>query len=157
MKFLLVFCLYNIEESALLAFLGLRLFGVCPTFKQIVSISFMQSLVVSMVRYVYTYEHIPFGSNSFFSLLFLVVIIRIVTRIPWQKAIASGTIAIIILMLSETLLLPVMLNLFKYNSVEKLLQNPFPYILVGYCILLPIMALALLVYYTKFSFVNKRE
>ncbi len=153
MSDLRVLFLWYMVEGMIVSFTGMGMVGVRLNLKQCVIAGVLQGLVVWLVRGIYTINNIPFGTHTFFNLMGLAIILYFVGRRGWGVSMVAALLGFIILILSESLMLPKLWE-FLQMTMEQVFANAWVHIAMGYIgdWLLFIVAALLLI--TKKSLIN---
>lgn len=157
LKELVVFPLFYIEEVVAGAFLGLALLGIRPGWKTILTIGFLQGLVVMVIRTSYGLLGIKLGSHIFLTLIALIIIIRHTAKVNWGIATASSLLMFISLIMGENLVLTVLIKTLKLDATEIISKSIWGHILLGYATDSLLFLLALIVGITGFSLFKPRN
>lgn len=126
-----VLVFFYIFESAMVGFVGFALIGFRMNLRQIILVGLGQGTIVYLVRGLYKMNEIPLGTHTFFNLLGLILILYLVTRKGFGSCITGSLLGFIIVILSESLTLPILYT-FLNTTVESVLSDTWSHITMGY-------------------------
>ncbi len=157
MEDLRVLFFLHMVEGSLMAYCSLSLLRLrIPLFRLLV-IGVVSGLAVYLLRGLYAYTGIPFGSHTLVMILVMVLLYRYVARIEWGVGTVAALLGFILVQLSEACLLVPVTGLFKM-SIDQILANVWLHILLGWLVELPVVVLALVCALTGFHLIDlKRE
>lgn len=156
MRELGVLFLFYIPEGIAVALLGLTLLGIRPGRQKIVTIGILQGLAVFLIRNVYTLLNIKLGSHVIFTLLAMMLIFYLVTRIKWGLASAAALISFILIAVSEAVMYPLVLSPLGL-TVEKAAESMWWHVITAYLGDSLMFVTALVVGLTGFSFIKPKS
>jgi len=148
-----VLLFFYMFEGGVMAYCSLALLGLRIPFKHLALVSAGGGLAVYLLRGLYAYTGIPFGSHTLLMILVMVLLYRFVAKIEWGIGTVVALLGFILVQLSEACLLVPVAGLFKI-SIDRILANVWLHILLGWLVELPVVILALVCALTGFRLVD---
>lgn len=153
MEDLRVLFFLHLIEGGIMAYCSLSLLGLRISFGRLAIISFGGGLGVYLLRALYTYTGLPFGSHTLVMILVMVLLYRFVARIEWGVGTVVSLLGFILVQLSEACLAVPVVSLFKLK-IDEILANSWLHVAFGWLVDLPLVILALVCGLTGFHLVD---
>ncbi|MDH7576873.1 MAG: hypothetical protein QHH75_03410 [Bacillota bacterium] len=153
MEDLRVLLFLHLIEPGIMSYCSLSLLGLRIPFKLLAVVSAGGGLAVYLLRGLYAYTGIPFGSHTLLMILVMVLLYRFVAKIEWGIGTVAALLGFILVQLSEACLAVPLVSLFKL-TVDEILVNPWLHIAFGWLVDLPVVILALVCALTGFRLVD---
>lgn len=150
-----VLAFFYIIQAALMGFVGMGLLGISLRWKQIIWIGLIQGVVVYLSRGIsYGILQLPYGLHSLICFCSFIIILYFTVRKEWGISLAATSIAFIIVMLSEGIIVPLYYHYSPVESIQQLHTNIWLHIKYSYFSdwLLLLMAVYLILF--KKPFIN---
>lgn len=104
---LMIFIFQSVPESIIILYLGLASIGIKPHFLKVLPAAVLSSLISWLIRGL----PLPFGLHSVIGLITIIYLFLIFFKIKFIKAIIAAMFAISILLATEAVLLPIVLEI----------------------------------------------
>lgn len=157
MEDLRVLFFLHMIQGGIMAYCSLSLLGLRISFLRLVVISAAGGLAVYLLRGLYAFTGIPFGSHTLVMILVMVLLYRYVARIEWGVGTVVALLGFILVQLSEACLAVPLTSLLKL-TVDEILASPWLHVGFGWLVELPVVVLALVCALTGFHLIDlKRE
>jgi hypothetical protein len=141
--------LQGIPESIVVYCFGMAIVGEYIDFKRILIVSIITPFLMMFVRSV-----VPvFGVHLFISVLIIFIMLWILLKLEYKKAILSSLLSFSILLLLETLILPIFFNKYE-TSYTQIFGDNMSRIFYGYPIIIIYAILIFIVYYFKLPLIK---
>lgn len=156
MKELGVFILFYIPEAIAGAFVGLSLLGIRPEWRKILTIGALQGFAVFLTRLIYSILEIKVGTHAIFTLLSMIIFIRLVTKIRWGVATAAALLSFVLIAVSEAVMYPMFLSPLGL-TIEKVSSSMLLHVVTAYLGDLLLFLTALIVSLTRFTLIRPKN
>lgn len=120
---------FYIVQGILMGIVGLRLFDFEINFKKIGLVGVIYGLAIWVVRGIYNYFDVPFGTHTFILMLIFLILVKVISKTNWNTALGATLVSSCLVMLGSALSGPV-IQLFHLD-VQDVLKNPWLYVAVG--------------------------
>ncbi|MDK2821215.1 MAG: hypothetical protein PWP31_1180 [Clostridia bacterium] len=139
---------------------ALRLFGYRSDFKIVIKIGVIYGIAIWIVRGIWNYYQIPISllTHTLVLMVIFSFLLKTIGKITWNNAIRATLINISLLLLSDFIILPPLLNFIELD-MTNVFNNPWMHILIGYIenIFLLLLLFLNVVFGFKFSFNIEKE
>jgi len=130
MEDLRVLFFLHIIQTFLMTTVGLRLFDYRVSLKSLIFIGTVSGVGVWLVRGLYLYYHIPFGTHTLIMMLIILLLLKKIVKASWSIALGTVLVSFSLVMLGSTLSGAVIQ--FLQIDAQDVLNNPWLQILMGY-------------------------
>ncbi|ADG83489.1 hypothetical protein [Thermincola potens] len=148
-----VLLLFYWVESCFIAYTGLSLIGIRIKLGKVIPVGVIHGVMVYLVRGLYKYFEIPFGTHTLILLIIMACLLTIFVRVRFGTAVTASLLGMVLLLLGEMVTMP-----FFYKAmnmpVEQIWANPWTHILAGYVGDSLIMLAALFTTLTGYSLIR---
>ncbi|MGM0472457.1 MAG: hypothetical protein ACQEQI_09305, partial [Bacillota bacterium] len=143
----------SLPESLLLVYVGLGLWKIETTVQNYILIAVLHTIILVVFRNFFSL----YGYHSLILSITLSLLIKFTIQIDWQWALVASLSGFLCLVIGDSLVLPLVVNLLDISVTEIIKGDLVIYCLISYLIQLPLWITAAAIYVWDLNIINVNQ